>query len=94
LVFFGLESRSIDKAAYLEHLWVDPKYIGEGYGRLLFEIACNKAAKIGHKTMELLADPNAEGFYSRMGAIKIDEVHAKVLDVKRVLPRMEVHLRK
>jgi hypothetical protein len=29
-----------------------------------------------------------------MGAIKIDEVHAKVLDVKRVLPRMEVHLRK
>jgi GNAT superfamily N-acetyltransferase len=92
--FFGLQCRSVDKAAYLEHLWVDPKYIGEGYGRLLFELACNKAAKIGHKTMELLADPNAEGFYSRMGATKIDEVHGKVLDVKRVLPKMEVHLQK
>jgi hypothetical protein len=44
--------------------------------------------------MELLADPNAEGFYSRMGATKIDEVHGKVLDVKRVLPKMEVHLQK
>ncbi|WP_181950429.1 GNAT family N-acetyltransferase [Shewanella woodyi] len=92
--FYGLECHSTDKAAYLDHLWVDPKYIGKGYGRMLFELACNKAAEIGHKTMELVADPNAEGFYSRLGAIKIDEVHGKVLDVKRVLPKMEVHLQK
>jgi len=92
--FYGLECHSVDKAAYLEHLWIDPKYIGKGYGRILFELACKKAAKIGHKTMELDADPNAEGFYSRLGAIKIDEIHGKVLGVKRVLPKMEVHLQK
>ena len=41
-------------------------------------MACGKATGKGYKSIELLADPNSEGFYSRQGAIKIDEVHGKI----------------
>ena len=42
--------------------------------------------------MQWDADPNAEGFYNRLGAVKIGEVQANVLGVTRVLPKMEISL--
>jgi len=38
--------------------------------------------------LEISADPNAEGFYERMGATRIGEVRSEIEGQPRVLPRM------
>ena len=58
----------------------------------MFELACDKALKLGYESIELIADPNAKDFYEHLGAKKTGEIHSKVLDVKRVLPKMAVSL--
>lgn len=78
----------------LEHLWVSPSSIGSGIGRLLFEHAMDRAAAWGAKSVEIEADPNAEGFYLRMGARRIGENVYEIEGQRRVLPLMTVDLSK
>jgi GNAT superfamily N-acetyltransferase len=78
----------------LEHLWVSPDRIGSGVGRLLFEHAMGKAASRGAKRVEIEADPNAEGFYLRMGAQRVGENVYEIEGHRRVLPLMVVELSK
>ena len=86
--FFGLELRS--PLAHLEHLWVEPAEIRRGIGRKLLTMACADAKDKGYRTIELVADPNAESFYLHHGAIRVGEVHTAVLGTARVLPRMQL----
>jgi GNAT superfamily N-acetyltransferase len=81
-------------ALELEHLWVSPAWIGSGTGRLLFEHAMDRAASRGAKHVEIEADPNAEGFYLRMGARRAGENVYEIEGQRRVLPRMLVELSK
>ena len=76
----------------LEHLWVSPAWIGAGAGRLLFEHAMDRAASRGAKHVEIEADPNAEGFYLRMGARRSGENVYEIEGHKRVLPLLKVEL--
>ena len=76
----------------LEHLWVSPAWIGSGAGRLLFEHAMEKAMSRGASVLRIEADPNAEGFYLRMGAKRIGENVYEIEGLRRVLPLMEVEL--
>ena len=76
----------------LEHMWINPKQMGGGVGRTLFQHATQRAAELGFSELELSADPNAEGFYRRMGAEAIGEVPADMEGQARVLPRMRVRL--
>jgi GNAT superfamily N-acetyltransferase len=78
----------------LEHLWVSPAWIGSGTGRLLFEHAMDRAASRGAQHVEIEADPNAEGFYLRMGARRAGENVYEIDGQRRVLPRMAVELPK
>jgi predicted N-acetyltransferase YhbS len=52
----------------LEHLWVHPRAMGRGIGRSLFAHAVGKMKALGMRAMEIESDPNASGFYQRMGA--------------------------
>jgi len=63
-----------------------------GLGRKLLDIACEDARHNGYDVIELVADPNAEGFYLRQGAIRIGEVRGSVLGNPRVLPKMQLAL--
>jgi predicted N-acetyltransferase YhbS len=76
----------------LEHLWVLPEFIGRGVGRALFEHAIRKAASLGAEALRLEADPNAEGFYRRMGARRAGENVYEIEGQSRVLPLMVVEL--
>jgi GNAT superfamily N-acetyltransferase len=78
----------------LEHLWVSPAWIGSGAGRLLFGHALDRATSRGAKHVEIEADPNAEGFYLRMGARRAGENVYEIEGQRRVLPRMVVELSK
>ena len=52
---------------WLEDLWIDPTWIGKGVGSLLFRHASEHAAKLGATRLEWEAEPNAIGFYEKMG---------------------------
>lgn len=65
----GLAPDAID----LDALFVEPDVMGAGAGRALFEFAAAEARRRGARVLEVLADPNACGFYERMGARQVDE---------------------
>jgi GNAT superfamily N-acetyltransferase len=70
----------------LEHLWVEPQFMGAGVGRMLFSHAIEIAASRGARTIEIESDPNAEGFYLRMGALRVGESVSMIDGQRRVLP--------
>ena len=76
--------------AELEHLWVSPDFIGTGIGKELFLDAMERAAALDVRDVELSADPNAAGFYTRMGATQIGEVDSPIDGTERKLPRLKI----
>jgi GNAT superfamily N-acetyltransferase len=78
--------------AWLENLWVLPEHVGKGIGRWLFLHAMNLSRDLGYKILRLEADPNAAGFYERMGMRKVGERHSEVAGQPRILPVMEIDL--
>ena len=78
-----------DKAE-LEHMWVGPAFIGTGVGKELFLDAMNRAAALEVRDVGISADPNAAGFYKRMGATQIGEVDAPIDGQDRKLPRLKI----
>lgn len=79
-----------EEKAELEHMWVAPEHIGTGVGKELFIHAMQTVAGDNISTVELSADPNAEGFYQRMGARRVGEVSSEMDGQTRVLPRLVV----
>lgn len=65
--------RQRGKAFDLEHLWVRPDYIGQRIGRQLFLHAREFITAQQAAYLYIEADPNAVGFYQRMGATLIGE---------------------
>ena len=79
--------------AEIEHMWIKPEHMGSGVGRALFEHARERARELQLPMLELSADPNAEGFYERMGAKRIADIPASMNGAAaRVLPRMRINL--
>jgi GNAT superfamily N-acetyltransferase len=77
--------------AELEDLWLEPRWIGTGRGRTLFEHAVAVARRRGATRLEWDADPFAEGFYRAMGGIEIGRTPS-VAEAGRTLPRMRLEL--
>ena len=75
--------------AEVEDLWVEPAAMGAGHGRRLFEHAVAIARSAGASALELDADPNAVGFYERMGMHRIGETPSTTF-AGRSLPRMRI----
>ena len=78
---------------WLEHLWLDPSSIGNGLGRRLFEHAMATAKGMGYSRVFIESDPNAEGFYAAMGAVKVGESRSELDGTTRILPLMEFKLK-
>jgi GNAT superfamily N-acetyltransferase len=70
----------------LEHFWVDPDDMGRGVGRALLRHALKHAADHGAKDVEIESDPNAEGFYLRLGARQVGWRSRPVAGTARRLP--------
>ena len=68
VAFYVLEQTGVD-VAELDALFIEPEYIGKGVGRILIERAKKQAAKLGIVTIVIQGDPNAEPFYTAIGAL-------------------------
>jgi GNAT superfamily N-acetyltransferase len=83
----GFYALSHDEVGFeLEHMWVDPRYMRGGLGRLLFQHAVNAVRSLGGCVLKIASDPNAEGFYRRMGARSVGTVPSN--PPGRELPRL------
>lgn len=90
IAFYTLQEK--DGKAWLENLWVSPVYMGKGVGKQLFTHAVELARQKGYKTLQLEAEPNAVGFYEKMGTRKIGEHQYELESQPRILPIMEMTL--
>ena len=78
------------EAWWLEDLWVDPARMGAGLGSRLFQDAVDRARSAGAARLEWEAEPNALGFYTRMGARYLRD--SDPTEWGRVIPIMGVDL--
>jgi GNAT superfamily N-acetyltransferase len=59
------------ETAWLADLWVEPAWIGKGAGTRLFRRAADHARENGARVLEWEAEPNALGFYEKLGARRL-----------------------
>ena len=78
-----------DGVVVLDHLWVDPAWMRRGVGSRLFGLAADRARELGAERMEWSAEPNALGFYEKMGGRKQRD---HVTDWGRLAPWMGLDL--
>ena len=68
----------------LDHLWLLPQAIGKGVGRAAMSHAVQCAKQCGIKSLLIVSDADAEGFYLHLGARKTGEIFSPVQN--RMLP--------
>jgi GNAT superfamily N-acetyltransferase len=79
----------VEGVAVLDDLWVDPAWIGRGLGSKLFRLAAERARELGAARLEWGAEPNAVGFYEKLGGRKLRD---HVTEWGRVAPWMGLEL--
>jgi GNAT superfamily N-acetyltransferase len=85
---YGLVQKGTE--ASLEHMWVHPDAMGTGVGKQLFDHAVRVARTGGAHRLEIVSDPNAEGFYLRMGAARVGT--SPSVPAGRMLPKLVLTL--
>ena len=78
-----------DGSCELDDLWVEPASMGSGVGRALFQHAAARARELGARSLRWEAEPNAVGFYERMGAATVGSATSSW---GRQIPVMEFEL--
>ena len=68
--FYSLERISAAEVE-LSLLFVEPDFIGKGYGRKLITHAQEEARHLGYSKMIIQGDPNAERFYRSAGGLLV-----------------------
>jgi GNAT superfamily N-acetyltransferase len=85
--FYSL--RRVDaETATLEDLFIEPKHIGHGYGKQLWDHSLRVAQSIGYGKLTLISDPYAEPFYAKLGAVRVGEIESNAV-AGRMLPLMK-----
>jgi GNAT superfamily N-acetyltransferase len=89
LGFYGFEPAQ--GGVGLDYLFVEPEAIGRGVGTALWRHAVQTARALGHRSLVVVADPHAEGFYRRMGAVPVG-AQPSDLEPGRLLPVLRFSL--
>jgi GNAT superfamily N-acetyltransferase len=88
-LLFGMAR--VEPDGELGMMFVDPRTLNRGVGRLLFEASVALARRLGARRMAILADPNAAPFYERMGARYVSQAPSDAIP-GRTLPLYEYDL--
>lgn len=75
----------------LDFLFVEPEFIGKGYGKILIGDVLKRAENLGIQKMLVDSDPNSEGFYYKHGFRVIGKLKTSIKN--RFLPIMEFRLK-
>ena len=83
--------RADGDSAFLRDLFVEPNRFRSGIGKALFLEAAAYARARGATHLRLCGDPNAIGFYERLGMVRAGE-EPSIVGGGRMLPVMELSL--
>jgi GNAT superfamily N-acetyltransferase len=83
LGYYGFEPEAAGIG--LDMFFVEPDVIGQGVGRALWDHAVAIARALGHRELVVVSDPNASGFYLKMGCRPSGAVPSEI-DPTRHLP--------
>jgi GNAT superfamily N-acetyltransferase len=90
-LIFIYSLRQLDAERYeLEDCWVAAEHMGHGFGRILFDDLKKRLSRLGCSRLKIISDPNAAGFYRKMGAVQIGEELTQIKG--RVFPVFELRL--
>jgi GNAT superfamily N-acetyltransferase len=70
------------------HLFVEPAALGRGVGRALFAVAVEWTRAQSRRTLLIASDPNAVGFYRRLGAVDAGWIESEAV-AGRMLPLLK-----
>ena len=76
----------------LNYLFVEPEFIGKGYGKALLMDFLRRIENTEFKTVTLDADPNVEQFYGGFGFRVIGKLESAIKD--RFLPVMQLEIQR
>ncbi len=68
----------IRKGYWLDHIFINPDYIGRKVGTKLISFAKELCRSKNITSLHILSDPYAKGFYDRIGAQFIEEVPSNI----------------
>lgn len=71
--------------------FVDPAWMGHGIGNHLFDAMIDLAARSGIARLGILSDPNAAGFYEKMGARPVSMEPSDAIPGRK-LPFLEIDI--
>ena len=74
--FYGILLNDVEDS--LEYLFIEPKYIGKGYGKILWNHALEECKKLSIKEFTIITSPDARGFYLRLGATIYTQVDSLI----------------
>ena len=74
--FYGLMVKHEETS--LEYLFIEPKYIGKGYGKILWSHALEECKKLGIGAFTIITSPDARGFYLNLGATVYKEADSLI----------------
>lgn len=69
----------IKKGFWLEHIFILPGYIGKGIGTQLINYLKSLCQKLCIDKIRILSDPNAKGFYEKIGAQYMGESPSSIM---------------
>ncbi|MDJ0568095.1 MAG: GNAT family N-acetyltransferase [Pleurocapsa sp. MO_192.B19] len=75
----------------LEALFIEPVYIGQGYGRKLIDHAKTISHQLGRQVIIIQGDPNAASFYLAVGGKLIGETESTSIP-DRYLPTFMIQI--
>jgi GNAT superfamily N-acetyltransferase len=78
------------EVCWLDDLWIEPEWMSRRIGSLLFSHAVERAKQCGAKRIEWEAEPNAFGFYEKMGGRYLRDSEPSIWG--RVIPVMGLDL--
>jgi GNAT superfamily N-acetyltransferase len=84
VVGFAVLLRSVQGACELDGLFVEPGHMGAGVGRALVEDSMRIARERGASRIEVVANPEAVGFYERVGFTGATEVPTRFGPARRM----------
>jgi GNAT superfamily N-acetyltransferase len=79
-----------DDVFWLDDLWIGPEWMSRKVGSLLFRHVAERAKQGGASRMEWEAEPNALGFYEKMGGRYLRDSEPSIWG--RVIPVMGIEL--
>ena len=80
----------LNSGNWLEHMFVTPQHIGSGIGAKLFSHLRQRSLERGIVELGILADPNAKGFYLKMGCVYVKEYPSTIKN--RTTPYLKLKL--